>query len=69
MPADISSYLADQIACQRAEAIRGYAATAPASHQAAIRHVLRELEVLPTAVAESHLTASPRHPGQPSPGH
>ena len=54
MPADISSYLADQIACQRAEAIR-LLGTAPPSHQAAIMHVLRELDVLPTTVAESYL--------------
>jgi hypothetical protein len=54
MPDEISPYLADQIARQR-EAANRLLTTAPASHQAAIRHVLRALEVLPTTVAESYL--------------
>jgi len=54
MTADISPYLADQIARLRAAATRLLAA-APASHQGEIKHVLRELEVLPATVAESYL--------------
>ena len=54
MPVDISPYLAEQIDRLRAAAIR-LLATAPPSHQAAIKHILRELELLPTTFAESYL--------------
>ena len=52
---DISPYLAHEIAGQREVANRLLAAR-PAPHlQAALRQVLRELDMLPTRVAESNL--------------
>ena len=54
MAYDISPYLANEIARQRREALRLLAA-APPEHRAAIKQILRELDVLPARVAESFL--------------
>ena len=54
MPVDISPYLAEQIDRVREAAVR-LLATAPASHQARIEHVLSDLGMLPMTVAESSL--------------
>jgi hypothetical protein len=62
MPADISPYLADQIASHRETALRLLATQPMPQHQAAITQVLRELDILPATVAESYLLQALGHP-------
>jgi hypothetical protein len=51
---DISPYLAAEIGRQRQKAFWLFA-VAPPEHRAAIKQILRELDVLPATVAESYL--------------
>jgi hypothetical protein len=55
MPLDISPFLANEIDRQRREAFRLFAAAPLPVHRAAIKQILRQLDVLPTIVSESFL--------------
>ena len=58
MPPDISPILANEIERQRREALRLFAAAPLPEQRAAIKQILRELDILPAIVSESFLLQS-----------